>query len=213
MVNQRLPVDCHVGPTARARLGLGSAGPRLRTLGTAFGLTGLLVACGGKAVIDGTAAGEGGSGGATTTTTTTTTHEGGQGGGPLAITFWNINVSVGCKPGYEPPDPVQVSFTANYANGSSTNVSASIVGAHVTLGAGPSTLDWNFQVSPSTVGPVLGSSSVQVDHSKVEGSGFGGGVPCDFCGSSAEPLLEIDYLIDGQDSLVATGDGLVYCSK
>jgi hypothetical protein len=175
-------------------------------------LSAVLAACGGKAVIDGTAAGEGGSGGTSTTTSTTatTTHEGDQGGGSFSITLSNINVSVGCKPGYEPPDPVQVSFTANYTNGSPADVSASIVGARVTLGAGPSTLDWGFQVSPSSVGPVAGDSSVQVDHTKVEGSGSGGGLPCSFC-SSPGALLEIDYLVNGQYSVVATGGGSFGC--
>ena len=171
-------------------------------------LAGLLMACGGKAVIDGTASGEGGSAG----TTTTSTHAGGQGGGSLTISLSNIMVTIGCKPGYEPPDPVQATFSATYSNGSSASATASIVGATISLGGPPSTLDWSFQVSPASVGPVPGNSSEQVDHAKVDGSGSGSGVPCDFC-SSPGALLEIDYLVDGQSSVAATGSGMLGCLK
>ena len=195
------------GATARPRCGQALA--RSWLVATTLVLTGLLVACGGKAVIDGSATGEGGSGG----TTTTSTNAGGQGAGPLTITVTNVNVSVGCKPGYEPPDPVQVSFLAIYENGSSANATASITEAKITFGAAPDTLVWSFQVSPSTVGPVLANSSAQVDHQKADGSGSGGGVPCDFCGSSTAPLLEVDYLVDGQYAVAATGSGVVGCLK
>ena len=189
-------------------------GPRLRSLGTLLALAGLLVACGGKAVIDGTTKGEGGTGGAggvttTTTTTTTTTHAGGQGGGPLAISLSNVTVGIDCMP-MVPPDPVDVSFTATYDNGSGASASASIVGATVSLGNPSDSLDWSFQVFPSSVGPVSGNSSVQVDHAKVAGSGTGSGSPCNFC-SSASPLLTVDYLVDGQYSQVATASGSVGC--
>ena len=140
-------------------------------MGPGLALSALLVACGGKAVIDGAAAGEGGSGGATNTST----HAGGQGSGPLATSLSDFTVVIGCKPGLVLPDPVQLSFTATYNNGSSTSASATISGAKVTLGAAPSTLDWSFELSPSSAGPVLGSGALLVSHTK--GAGVDGSAP------------------------------------
>ncbi len=104
----------HVGSTAPIRALRHSTRPWLGSVGTALALSSLLVACGGKAVIDGVAPGE--------------------------------------------------------------------------------------------------DSSVQVVHGKVEGSGSGGGMPCGFC-TSPSTLLEVDYLIDGQESVTATGSGSLYCMK
>lgn len=171
-------------------------------MATAVALCSLLAACGGKAVIDGTASGEAGMGGA----------DGGQGGGQLTINLSNVMVSIGCKPGLDLPDPVDVSFTATYDNGGPASATANTIIATVLLGEPPNTLYWGFQVSPTAVGPVPGNSSVQVDHAMVEGSGSGGDLPCGFC-TSPSTLLEVDYLIDGQDSVVVAGSGSLYCSK
>jgi len=170
------------------------------------------LACGGKAVVDGRAPGEGGAGagGASTTTTTTTTHGGGMGGGSLGITLSNIVVGIDCMP-VVPADPVNLSFTGSYTNGSSVAVSATIMGARLSLGGPPSALDWTFQVSPSSVGPIPAWSTSQVAHDKVFGSGAGVGLPCNFCGSPAA-LIDIDYLVDGQYWLTASGSGPVGCA-
>jgi len=185
----------------------------MRSFGSALALGCVLVACGGKAVVDGTAPGEGGAGAGgastTTTTTTTTTHGGGMGGGPLGITLSDIVVGIDCMP-VVPADPVHVSFTGSYDNGSSVAVSATIVGARLSLGGPPSTLDWTFAVSPASL-TVPASSFVQGYHSKVDGSGSGSGLPCNFCSSPAA-LIDIDYLVDGQYSLTASGSGLVGCA-
>jgi hypothetical protein len=216
MTEPLLPHRRLAASSARAGFGHRSARPSPGRPGAALALAGLLAACGGKAVFDGTPAGEGGAGAggttsttSTTGTTSTTTGIGGQGGGPLTISLSNVVVGINCMPEV-PADPVYVSFTATYDDASPASVSASIVGATVSLGGPPSTLDWSFQVSPATVGPVPGNSSVQVDHVKVDGSGSGGGSPCNFC-SSPSALLEVDYVIDGQYSVVATGSGPVGC--
>ena len=162
-------------------------------------------------MIDGTATGQGGVGaGGGTSTTSTTTHAGGQGGGPLTISLSDVVVGINCMP-QVPADPIYVTFTATYDNGSSASASASIVGGMISLGGPPSTLDWSFQVAPATVGPVSANSSLQLGHAKVDGSGSGGGSPCNFCGSPSA-LLEIDYLVNGQYSVVATGSGPVGCA-
>jgi hypothetical protein len=109
-----------------------------------------------------------------------------------------------------PADPVYVTFTATYDTPSSTPASASILGATISLGGPPSTLDWTFQVSPSSIGPLPGNSSMYFSHTKVDGSGSGGGLPCSFCGSPSA-LLEVDYLVNGQYSVVATASGPVGC--
>jgi hypothetical protein len=191
-----------------------------RRVASGLALAALLAACGGTAVFDGEPPGEGGAGGtgghATTTTTTsagttttTTTHGGGQGGGQLDITLSNVSVGINCMP-MVPTDPVQVSFTASYNNTSSAAASASIVGATLSLGGPPSTLDWTFQISPATVS-APGLSVVQGLHAKVADSGSGGGLPCNFC-TSPSGLLEVEYLVNGQYSLTAIGSGPVGCA-
>jgi hypothetical protein len=174
-------------------------------------LAALLGACGGEAVIDG-AAGGGGAGETTTSTTGTTTSTSGQGGGVLTITLSNVLVNVGCKPGLDLPDPVDVSFDATYDNGSSASANATLVGATLSFGGPPVTLDWAFQVSPSSVGPIAGNSSLLLGHAKVEGSGSGGGEPCEFC-SMPSPLLAVDYLVDGQLAVVVTAGSSLGCAK
>ena len=201
MAPSQHPVRRHADPAARGRCRSCSARLRLGTMAAALGLAGLLAACGGKAVIDGAGAGQGGAGG--------------QASGPLAITLSDVSVVIGCKPGYEPPDPIEVSFTASYDNSSAASATATISGAKVTFGDPPSTLAWSFQVSPASVGPVPGGSSVQVSHTKVDGSGSGtgSGVPCDYCGSSSPPVLEVTYVVDGQYAVTATSSATVGCAK
>jgi hypothetical protein len=195
------PVRRRVEPAARGRCRPRS--PGLRPAALTIALTGLLSACGGKAVIDGTAAGEGGAGG--------------HADGPLAVSLTDVTVTIGCKPGYEPPDPVEVSFQATYSNTSAASATATITSATVTPRDPPNTLDWNFDVTPAQVGPIAGGSSQQVDHVKVDGtgsgSGSGAGVPCDFCGAATAPVLEVRYLVDGQYAVTASSNAAVGCLK
>ena len=188
------PHACRRAPSVSGgRFRRRSAGSWRERVATTLVLSVLLMACGGKAVIDGAAGG-------------------GHGGGLLTVSLSNVAVVIGCKPGGEPPDPVDASLTATYDNGSAVDASALVVAATLSFGGPPSSLDWSFELSPASAGPVGSGDSLQLVHTKVAGSGSGDGLPCDFC-SAPSPLLTVDYLVDGQYTQVATAGAALGCLK
>jgi hypothetical protein len=169
----------------------------MRRLGVVIALA-VVGSCGGTAVIDPEGDSQTGGGGTTSTGTSTGTGTGTGGQSSLGMRVHDVTVTIDCMP-VVGPDPVYVSFQADYDNTSGTAPGqATLINAQVQLGSGALMLVWIFDVTPTASGLVPGGQLASVFHEKVANSGSGGSTasPCEFCSTAGATLL-LDVDLDG----------------
>jgi len=143
-------------------------------------------ACGGIAIVDG----EPGEGGGSTTTSSTS-------GGSLDVELVAAFGSANCQPEIA-ADPLNVSVVLVFSNFGISAASAQIGEVRLSSSVG----DTSFSVSPSSVGPVDGGDSLEVDFDKAANSAQGTS-GCDYC--NAIDLSLSVAVTSGGDSQLVTG--------
>jgi hypothetical protein len=137
---------------------------------------------------EGGAAGPGGAGGV-----------GGGGGGPqgdVVPTIESYDFFVNCQPAV-PPDPINGSFTARYDNQDAVDGLATITKVLLELDDGAVATDWEFDVAPPDSSTIPPGMTVNVPHTKVQGSGSGPTPPCDYCGRGSTWTLKVTWDVAG----------------
>jgi hypothetical protein len=159
--------------------------------GNAGGHAGAGGVAGGGGLAAGGASGGGGSGGAAPDPT---------------VTFTDFQLSINCMP-IIPADPLNGTFTVTYSNPGSGQVSIVVLEADLLVTTATSSLDWVFSVTPEAQ-TIAGGSWVNVQQTKVPGSGMlgsGSGSLCDYCGAPATIKLYLEHL---QHLVIATSPSM-----
>lgn len=173
-----------------------------------FGLlggVGLLLGCGGIAIIDdaGQGGGNGGSGtGAQPPDDVAAVGPTGAGGASGLSMNLSISSNFGnCQPEI-PRDPLGFDYNIDYQNSGSEAVNPQVLQSRVFATDNPASFDWTFAVNGTGPGLLEPGAKVSQDYTKLPDTGFGAGTPCDSCG--ARITLEVDVAVFGAVTTLST---------
>jgi hypothetical protein len=152
-----------------------------------FLLSALLIACGGKAVIDGEPSQSEGGGGSTSTSSSQGGSSSTSGGSVQSIGLERALAFANCFPGGG--EQLTIEFTLSFENVSSQPATVELIEARLSGFAGQT----NFEVAPASV--TVSPMSTQQFQFETVGSGLGT-LGCDWC-NETNITLEVEMVIDG----------------